>query len=129
MKQVEKIWSEMAAKKAELASQEVQLGDIKKIATMTKQANAWESTINKYGFRMRDLKEELEREVKEAEAAAKSADKLVADLERELVTANAVAEELGINSDSIEELSQGMDAMGALIDELQELDARIKEVR
>jgi len=129
MKQVEKIWSEMAAKKAELSKEKVELGDIKKIATMTKQANAWESTINKYGFRMRDLKEELEREIKEAEAAAKSADKLAADLERALVTANAAAEELGINSDSIKELSNGLDAMGALIDELQELDARIKEVR
>jgi chromosome segregation ATPase len=129
MKQVEKIWSEMAAKKAELASQEVQLGDIKQIAKMTKQANAWESEINKYGFRMRELKEEIDREISEAQRDAKAADALVADLERALVTANAAAEELGINSDSIKELSQGMDAMGALIDELQELDARIKEVR
>lgn len=129
MKQVEKIWSEMAAKKAELSKEKVQLGDIKKIASMTKQANAWETEINKYGFRMRDLKEELEREISEAENDARKADALVADLERALVTANAAAEELGINSDSIKELSQGMDAMGALIDELQELDARIKEVR
>lgn len=129
MKQVEKIWSEMAAKKAELSSNKTELASIKKIASMIKQANAWESEINKYGFRMRELKEAIDREISEAQRDAKSADALVADLERELVAANAAAEELGMNPDSIKELSQGMDAMGALIDELQELDARIKEVR
>lgn len=125
MKQVEKIWSEMAAKKAKLSSEKVELATVKEIATMTKRARSWEAEINGQVMKIRDLVDEIYRAVDEARSDYSKAEALAADLERAIVAANAAAEDLGINSDSIKELSDGLEAIGDLDYGLTELDEMI----
>jgi len=129
MKQIEKIWSEMAAKKAELSKEKVELASIKEIATMIKQARSWEAEVNAYVMNIRDLVDEIERQAGQAQRDYKNASNLSADLERAIVAANAAAEELGINADSIKELSDGMEAMGDLDYALTELDEMLNAVK
>jgi len=125
MKQVEKIWSEMAAKKAKLSSEKVELATVKEIATMTKRARRWEAEVNGQVMKIRDLVDEINRAVDEARSDYSKAEALAADLERAIVSANAAAEDLGINSDSIKELSDGLEAIGDLDYGLTELDEMI----
>lgn len=125
MKQVEKIWSEMAAKKAKLSSEKVELATVKEIATMTKRARSWEAEVNGHVMTIRDLVDEIYRAVDEARSDYSKAEALAADLERAIVAANAAAEDLGINSDSIKELSDGLEAIGDLDYGLTELDEMI----
>ena len=129
MKQVEKIWSEMTSRKEDLASQKVELATIKEISTMVKRAQSWESEINVYVMNIRDLIDDIDRQAGEARRDYSNASNLSADLERAIVSANAAAEELGINADSIKELSDGMEVMGSLDYALNELDEMLNAVK
>ena len=115
----------MAAKKSELSQTKVELATVKEIVTMTKRARSWEAEVNGQVMKIRDLVDEINRAVDEARSDYSQAEALAADLERAIVSANAAAEELGINADSIKELSDGLEAIGDLDYGLTELDEMI----
>jgi len=137
MKALNKLWNELTAReelaahreKEDLASQKVELATIKEIATMIKRAQSWESEINAYVMNIRDLIDEIDRQAGEARRDYSNASNLIADLERAIVSANAAAEELGINADSIKELSDGLEVMGSLDYALSELDEMLNAVK
>jgi len=86
MKQVEKIWSEMASKKAELSKEKVDLSNAKEVNKMYKQIDSAMSAVKKQYDAAQKAKIELDNVKKKARQAASdfssSVNSLDADYER-----------------------------------------------
>ena len=98
MKQVEKIWSEMAAKKAELASQEVQLSLIGDLNKLAQDAKDLQGDLERSEREMKDVLDAMSNIGMQAGEELDYAEKLDNDLERAIVDAARAADALGLGA-------------------------------
>ena len=98
MKQVEKIWSEMAAKKAQFASQEVKLSVIGELNKLAQAAKDLQGDLEKSEQDMKDLLDSMSNIGMQAGEELDYAEKLDDDLETVIREANDAAQQLGLDS-------------------------------
>ena len=98
MKQVEKIWSEMAAKKAQFASQEVKLSVIGELNKLAQAAKDLQGDLEKSEQDMKDLLDSMSNIGMQAGEELIYAEKLDDDLETVIREANDAAQQLGLDS-------------------------------
>jgi len=96
MKQVEKIWSEMAAKKAELSKEKVELSVIGDLNKLAQDAKDLQGDIERSEQDMKDLIDSMSNIGMQAGEELDYAEKLDDDLENAIRTALNAAEALGI---------------------------------
>jgi len=96
MKQVEKIWSEMASKKAELSKEKVELSVIGDLNKLAQEAKDLQGDIERSEQDMKDLIDSMSNIGMQAGEELDYAEKLDDDLENAIRTALNAAEALGI---------------------------------
>ena len=123
MKALTKIWAELAQPKQELASQEVKLGSIDTIKTLNKRAEQVTDDAAEYVGELMDIADRMERIIDDSKRLINEGESLGSELQNEIAAAEKAASDLGLNPDSIKELSDGMNIMmdlGYAINELSE---------
>ena len=98
MKQVEKIWSEMASKKAELSKEKVELSVIGDLNKLAQDAKDLQGDIERSEQDMKDLIDSMSNIGMQAGEELDYAEKLDDDLENAIRTALNAAEALGIGN-------------------------------
>jgi septal ring factor EnvC (AmiA/AmiB activator) len=127
MKQVEKLWSEMAAKKAELASQEVQLSAVKELKKLADAAKDLQNDLERSEQDIKDAIDTLSRLGQQAGDELQYAEKIDNDIEtviREIITA---AEAIGFDA-SIPEVTEAQDRQDSLRKVFNEVYALYKKI-
>jgi len=107
MKQVEKIWSEMASKKAELASQEVKLSVIGELNKLSDAAKDLQNDLERSEQNLKDVIDSMSNIGMQAGEELDFAEKLDSDLETVIREALNAAQELGL--DSIPEIDDAVE--------------------
>ena len=127
MKQVEKIWSDMAAKKAELASQEVQLSSVKELEKLTQAAKDIQMDLRDSQGEIENAMQDLNRAAENVGNELQYAEKIDNDIEtviREIITA---AEAIGFDA-SIPEVTEAQDRQDSLRKVFDEVYALYKKI-
>jgi len=123
MKALTRLWSEMTKPQEELASQEVKLGSIDTIRTLNKRAEQVTDDAAEYVGELMDIADRMERIIDDSKRLINEGESLASELGNEMVAAEKAASDLGIDPDSIKELSDGMNILmdlGYSINELKD---------
>jgi len=123
MKALYNLWSEMTKPQQELASQEVKLGSIDTIRTLNKRAEQVTDDASEYVGELMDIADRMERIIDDSKRLINEGESLASELQNEIAAAEKAASDLGIDPDSIKELSDGMNIMmdlGYSINELKD---------
>ena len=126
MKQVEKIWSEMAAKKAELASQEVQLSVIGELNKLAQAAKDLQGELEHWDREMKDVLDAMANIGMQASEELDYAEKLDDDLETVIREARDAAQRLGL--DSVPEIDDAVERRNNLRKAFNDAYAQYKKL-
>jgi len=113
----------MTKPQQELASQEVKLGSIDTIRTLNKRAEQVTDDASEYVGELMDIADRMERIIDDSKRLINEGESLASELQNEIAAAEKAASDLGIDPDSIKELSDGMNIMmdlGYSINELKD---------
>ena len=127
MKQVEKIWSEMAAKKAELATHKVELSILKELEKLTQAAKDIQMDLRDSQGEIENAMQALNRAAENVGNELQYAEAIDSDIETVIREAMKAAEALGYDGPipEVDDANERRDSLRKVFNEVYELYKKI----